>query len=771
MRSILILTFAIILSFPLIAQVPGTWKDYVSFSNALKVADAGDRVFCATGGGVFYFDKQDNSVSKISGLSDFGIQTMEYSAENDLLLIAYSNSNIDIVRQGEVVNLSDIKRKSMTADKTIHNITFGNGEAYLSCGFGIVVLNLEKNEVKDTYFIGVNGGSVAVYDVAFFEAMIYAATENGILKAPASGSDLLDYNSWMEENGVPNSSERFTQLDAYSGRLIANYSSDSGGDLAYSFDGISWSAYNVGIYRVRDLNSTGDYLVFTGSDKISLFDPNHDNAGIVSEYVIDGENIKPISARSAVVDDDGIIWIADYNQALVRFDGSEFTSIVPNGPVSNDVFFVASYGSDLWLAPGGRSDSWNNTWMEPRFQRESAGFWTNFSKKEVPEMDGFWDIVCLAIDPKDPTHLFVGSWGGGLLEFRNDQFFKRYTNNNSPLPTALPQQPNEPYVRIGGIDFDSQGNLWITATSTAGNNLLKLDTKGEWETFTLPAVSNKTIGAVLVNSNDDKWVLVPRGNDAYVVSKDGSQKKQLLVTTYFSSGKDEFFTRMNDVYSIAEDKDGAIWIGTSQGVAVYNNPSRIWTTDPFYGSQPGLDLNDGIYHPLLSTETVTAIAVDGANRKWLGTSNSGVFLVSESGEKEVEHFTAENSPLISNTIKSIAINEQSGEVYFGTDKGLVSYMGDANGGNDNYNNVFVYPNPVRETYDGPVTITGLIANTDIKITDIAGNLVYKTTSLGGQAQWDGRNLRGNRVKTGVYLVFCNDKIGEETHIAKLLFIH
>jgi sugar lactone lactonase YvrE len=339
------------------------------------------------------------------------------------------------------------------------------------------------------------------------------------------------------------------------------------------------------------------------------------------------------------------------------------------------------------------------------------------------------------------------------------------------LQTALPNQPNAAYVRIGGLDFDSDGNLWISNWAISSNNLHRLSPSGEWDSFTLTEALNKPIGQLLVTRNDDKWILVPRGNDGYVVNQTGSSKKRLLVTTYFSSGNNEYFTRMSDVYSIAEDKDGAIWIGTSQGVAVYNNPSQIWESDNYYATQPGLDLNDGIYHPLLSTETVTAIAVDGANRKWLGTSNSGVYLVSESGEAEVLHFTAENSPLLSNNIKSIAINEISGEVFFGTDKGLISYQGDAIGGKDNYDEVYVYPNPVRETYEGPVTITGLISESAVKITDIAGNLVYKTTSLGGQAVWDGRNLNGKRVRTGVYLVFCNDKYGEETKIAKLLFIH
>ncbi|WP_340112009.1 two-component regulator propeller domain-containing protein [Maribellus mangrovi] len=773
MRSFTVLLLSFLLGLQLFAQREGgSWKDYLSYSNAIKVADSGSEIFCATDGGLFYLDTEDNSVNKVTGLSDFGIETMAYSREGQLLVLAYSNSNIDIIREGNVQNLSDIKRKSMTASKTIHNITFKGSEAYLSCGFGIVVVNLDRNEIKDTYIIGDDGLPLAVYDVEFFNNRIYAATAEGLLWAPESGSNLLDYTSWVKDNTIPHSTEPFTQLVVHNGEFIANYSNgSSSSDEAFILESNSWVPYFSGLNIVMEMESNGTYLTMTANREVALFDNSHTMIGKINAYNLEGTEITYINTRSALVADNGMIWIADYDNALIRYDGNTFESIFPNGPLDNEVFDLEIANSNLYIAPGGRNDAWNNSNLEPRIKRYSSESWTNFTKNEIPEMTGFKDIVCIAVDPADDNHFYAGSWGGGLLEFKNDELVNRYTNLNSPLETALPDNPTAPYVRIGGLDFDSEGNLWITNTAVSRNNLHKLTMTGDWESFTMSTVTNKTIGQVLVTENDDKWVLIPRGNDAYVVDRTGGNKRSLLVTTYFSSGNDEYFTRMSDVYSIAEDKEGAVWIGTSQGVAVYSSPSRIWESENFYASQPGLDLNDGIYHPLLSTETVTAIAIDGANRKWLGTSNSGVYLVSESGEEEVLHFTAENSPLLSNTIKSIAIDEKSGEVFFGTDKGLISYQGDAIGGKADYSGVYVYPNPVRETYEGPVTITGLISETDVKVTDIAGNLVYKTTSLGGQAVWDGRNLNGNRVKTGVYLVFCNDKFGEETKIAKLLFIH
>jgi sugar lactone lactonase YvrE len=287
----------------------------------------------------------------------------------------------------------------------------------------------------------------------------------------------------------------------------------------------------------------------------------------------------------------------------------------------------------------------------------------------------------------------------------------------------------------------------------------------------LEGVSSSTVvGQIVITDNDDKWIVLPRGHDLFVVKGDGTDSKELKSTSVFNSSDGPVPVRHNDIRSIAIDKEGAIWLGTTKGVTYYSNPDDVWDENPYYSYQPGLDLNDGIYHPLLETETVTAIAINGANQKWFGTENSGVFLISEDGEKELEHFTESNSPLLSNNITGIVINPK-GEVFIGTDEGLISYKGLATEGSSSYADVYAYPNPVRETYEGDIIITGLKEETSLKITDISGNLVYETESQGGQAAWNGKNLYGNRVSTGIYLVMGNDRLGEETFVTKILFIH
>lgn len=746
-----------------------SWQDYLSFSNATKIAVAPSKIYCATSGGLLYYDMQDNSINKFSGislLSDFGIKTIAWSDENNVLVVAYKNSNIDLVYEDRIFNIPDIKRKQIAA-KDINNISFSGTEAYLSCSFGIVVLNLEKQEVKDTYIIGQGGTNLNVNDTEADANYLYAATNSGIFRADRNGANLLDYNSWSRIENIPRATGKFNHLVTHEGKIIANYTPDEWYlDEMYMLNGNAWETYLPQIRFAFDMQSNGELLTISSRDAIFIIGSNHTIARKISTYQLDGKQVSPIKPKSAGVAVDGTVWVADTDHSLLKISGETIEKLNLPGPIDNEVFSLHQFENSLWIAPGNKRG-----WEQPRFQRFRNNEWQHFTKNEHPGLDGFFNIVSIAVNPANENHFFAASWGGGLLEFKNDALAERYTNHNSPLETALPQQPDEPYVRIGGMDFDSEGNLWMTNSEVA-RNLVKLSPGGEWQSFTLPDAANRfSIGKLLVTENDDKWILLPSGNDAYVVDKTGTNKKRLLITSYFNNGVHEDFNRMNDAYCIAEDRDGAIWIGTSKGVAVYNNPGRIWDAETFYAIQPSLDLGDGLYHPLLETETVTAIAVDGANRKWIGTSNSGVYLISANGEREILHFTAENSPLLSNNITDIAINQLTGEVFFGTSEGLISYQGEAIRGKETFADVYVYPNPVRETWSGPVTITGLVEDSDVKITDISGNLVYQGTSLGGQTVWDGKNLNGNRVKTGVYLIFCNDKFGEETHIEKLLFIN
>ncbi len=767
-----IFTFLIIVGSSILAN--GQWIDYLSYSSANKVIEAESKIYCATTGGLFTYNKTDNSVEKLSGingLSDVGIQTIGYGEESGVILIAYENSNVDLIIGNEVFNLSDIKRKQISGDKKIYNILFIDKTAYLSCGFGIVALNLDKKEVKDTYYIGDNGSSVLVLDMTSDGQFLYAATEEGLFKADINSPNLQDFTNWSHIDNIQNPTGIFDQLEYFNGSIIANYSGgDSSSDKLYRLEGDSWSAYLPVVTNIDDIQVKGSTLVLARMGQVDLYDLDGRRLEKIDSYSFSEYNVSGIHASSATLDSEGVLWIADSEIGLVKKSSQAYELSIPSGPADNEIFCLLGNGDDLWVSSGGRNAIWNNLFYSPQFQLLREGEWTVFNKNTYSELASIHDIVCMAVDPNDPDHVFAGSWGGGIVEFNDKQFVDRYNQFNSSLQTALPGNPDPNFVRIGGMAFDSQGNLWAT-NALVDKPLSVFKTDGNWESFDFTGIpTNYDLGQIVITENDDQWIVLPRGHDLFVRKGDGSVSKKLLSTAWFNSTQGDIFTRLNDIYSIAIDREGEIWIGTSKGVAVYRSPEKIWETNPFYSEQPGLDLNDNIYHPLLETETVTAIAINGANRKWFGTKNSGVFLISKNGDREIEHFTESNSPLLSNEITSISI-KPDGEVFFGTSKGLISFQGAAAEPKDDYSDVYAYPNPVREDYDGDIMISGLIEDTDVKITDISGNLVYETKSLGGQAVWNGRNLLGNRVSTGVYMVLGNDKLGEQTFVTKILFIH
>jgi hypothetical protein len=643
-----------------------------------------------------------------------------------------------------------------------------------------VVINLDRKEIKDTYFIGQEGAYVDVNDMATDGTYLYAATASGIYKALASDPNLQNYNNWTLQTNIPHSDKKFSKIVNFQGKILANYAytpisktdDDWAKDELYQLNGEVWTRFIPRIAYVYDVTINGNYLVFSSREEVFVYNEKLELIKYVQKSLFGVNPDDNLATRSAVLDDQNVLWIADLKYGLIKM-GTQNERIIPDGPVDNNVFSLTTNGKDLWVAAGGYNfDEWGNLNNPPEFQLRREGKWTVFNNKVFPVPNDFHDIVCVTVDPKNPDHVFAGSWGGGVLEFNEGKFVNRYDNFNSSLQLQDPTIPNSAFIRIGGMDFDSKGNLWVTNTGVA-KVLSVFQTDGTWKSFELKNIANQFIGKVVVAHNDDKWVLVPRarGHELYALNSTNDVAKEQRLIAYFSNGKEEQKTPMIDLLSMAVDKNGELWVGTSTGVAVYTNPEKIWEDNFMYASRPGLNLHDGLFHPLLEKEAITAIAIDGANRKWFGTRNSGVYLISDDGETELKHFDNTNSPLPRNDISDIAINQITGEVYIGTSAGLISYMGQATQGNDEFTDVYVYPNPVRETYEGPVVVKGLVDNTDVKITDISGNLVYKTTSLGGQAVWDGKTLNGNRCKTGVYLVFMNNPTGDKTKVTKLLFIH
>jgi hypothetical protein len=774
-RLYLIVTLLFICVVILAQETSRNWTYHISYSSALDVTDGVDKVYFITDGGLFYYNKTDNSVNtltKIDGLSGSDFSGFEFNPETNSLVVYYESSMVDVVQEdGSVKPFSDIKRKRLSGNKMIYNATCYGDYCYLACGFGVVVLDMVRLEIKDSFIIGDQGNYQPVYDVAVAGNDIYAGTDTGIKHAEIEGNNLLDYSYWnyIEDGLLEDYNYNVLDVDT-EGRLWAvHLGSESNDDVIFRMENDkTWSNPLVGVNNIDDFRISENKVIISSWSVFIYNASTLYRENVIGEYPFQFDELNK-NPEAAIYDAEGALWIADKNYGAIRLHNGQYDRVSPEGPSNNDNYSMSFSDNKLWVACGGRSTSWNNVWKNAHIKGYANGQWEYFNKYNTPSIGDLRDVIDVVAKPGYPNHVFAASWGGGVLEFENGEHVTTYNETNSTLENIYPGQN---YVRIGGLDFDDDGNLWVT-TSSVEHNLHKKTPGGDWERFLLPEVAfNYNIGKVLAASNGLIWMIVPNNKTKglYVMSADGKNKKHLNVVSYFSNGTDDLIPVMNDVYDIAEDRDGEIWVGTSKGVAKYSRPSNVFDEDPFYAMQPGVDRNDGIYHPLLQTQKVTSIVVDGGNRKWLGTENSGLFLVSADGTEELAHYTAENSKLLSNTIISMDYDGSTGDLYVGTKSGLVSFRTDSKKAYNQFEDVYAYPNPVRPGYEGDIYINGMMEDTNVKITTVSGRLVYETTSIGGRAVWDGRDLAGNRVHTGIYLVFCAANEGQESVVTKIAFI-
>ncbi len=776
MKRLYLITTLLFICLVILAQETSrNWTYHVSYSSALEVTDGLEKVFFITDGGLFYYNKTDNSVNtltKIDGLSGSDFSGFDFNYETKSLVVYYESSMVDVIQEdGSVHPFSDIKRKSLSGNKMIYNATCYGDYCYLACGFGIVVLDMVRLEIKDSFIIGDQGNYQPVYDVAVVNNDIYAGTDTGIKHAKIEGNNLLDYSNWnnIEDDLLWDHSYNILDVDS-EGRLWAVHKgNENNDDIIYRMlADDTWEEPLTTINNIDDFK-IADNKILISSWSVFIYNANTlVRESFISDYPFQFEGLNK-SPSAAIYDNDGSLWIADKNYGAVRMRNDQYERVSPDGPSNNDNYSMSFSDNKLWVASGGRSTTWNNVWKGVHIKGYANGQWEYYNKYNTPSIGDLRDVVDVIAQPGYPNHVFAASWGGGVLEFKNGEHITTYDETNSTLENIFPGQD---YVRVGGMDFDDNGNLWVT-TSEVEHVLHKKTPGGEWENYLLPEVAfNFMVGKVLATSDEKIWIILPNNKTKglYVMSANGKDKKHLNVASYFSNGTDEVITVMNDVYDIVEDRDGEIWVATAKGVARYPRPYNVFDENPYYAIQPGVDRNDGIYHPLLRTQKVTNIIVDGGNRKWCGTEKSGLFLVSPDGTKELAHYTAENSQLPSNAIKSMAYDGNSGDLYVGTESGLVSFRTDSKNAYNQFEDVYAYPNPVRPGYEGDVYINGMMEDTNVKITTVSGRLVYETTSIGGRAVWDGRDLAGNRVHTGIYLVFCAANEGQESVVTKIAFI-
>ena len=730
------------------------WKSYLAYYNTTLVAEANNNVFAVADGSLYSYNKEDQSVqtySKLNGLSDVSITQLGYNADVNTLLIVYDNGNIDLWGEDGIYNLPFLKNSTVVQDKTVNAITFDGEYAYLASQFGIMVVNMQKKEVADTYRIG-NVSSCCVLN-----NYLYAATEQGIRRGSLN-DNLLDAANWTDY-----SAEVVQDIVAFQNTLCYVISGDG---VYYQAEGSSRKWINDAGIKGMKVES-GKLLAYTNGKVYIASSLN------TPDQITGLSTIQDVSTLK-----DNAYWIANAAGGIlgIQKNGSAYTRILEkttiDGPKRNMPYFMDFVEGQLLVTGGGR---WMDRENNPAtFMRYKDGMWANLDDSSLASKAGIdfcRDFLCVAVDPVDTSHYFIASYGEGLFEFRGMEFQTMYNNDNSPLQYVVPDdgkpQPYpRHYVRVSGLDFDAAGNLW---TVSAGVNevIQVLQSDGNWVTLRdLPISNSPTTGSLLFLSNGLLVANIPRASNAgiFVMNNNGtldaSDDTYNLYSTLVSTQGEALSA--SEFYCIAEDKMGSLWVGTNIGPVIGYN-----TSDGYRFNRIVL-FDESDY--LLNGERVNCIAVDGGNRKWIGTQNSGVFLVSEDGTEVLENFTTENSPLFSDCIQSIAIHPQTGEVFIGTDKGIISYQGDATEGSEDYSSVHAYPNPVRPDFDDKVIITGLMDQSEVKITDLAGNLIYRSTCIGGQLTWDCRNAQGRRVATGVYLVLAATPDAKESVVTKIMVV-
>jgi len=766
----LYLTLVLTLSaFGSIAQLAiNDWRVHFPTTDAIAITHGNNRVFCATQSFIYSYNLLDYSIERFSKnnlLSSTGISAMYFDESSNTLIVAYSDGNLDFIKDGSTFNDRSIKISSIGGSKNINQIKVINEYIYLSTAFGIVVYDIQRREVKDTYIIGPGGANLQVWSTIISGNDIFAATDIGLFKANVNNIFLADFNNWTRVETIENPEYGIYQLVHFDDKIFVAQSRSGESDaILYSDDLVTWTVFRTGGY-FQDLDVSNNKLVVCFISSVQIFEQN---LSLIGEWYNLGEKI--IYPKEAIFLPNRGVFVAESDYGLVKIvqGSSHFEKISPNAPASNFSFALFYDEDRIIKTAGGPSSIWNRNFNVFGFDVFFEENWTPFNRdvnnyfleNEIRDVSGF------VIDPKDVSRWFVSTWGDGLLEIKNGEVINHFTPANSPIQGA----PETSGGGVLSIKFDDDNNLWMS-NGYADTPVLVLTSEGNWashETSSIGGPGSNLLGRFLINQSDHKWFIRERGGGILVYDDNGtpedhSDDRAKSINANTGSGN----LPTNDVLSIAEDLNGEIWVGTQEGICVFYAPGSVFSNGNFDAQRILLE-QDGNIQILLETEAVLSIAVDGANRKWLGTQGSGVFLMSPDGTKQIHHFTTDNSPLPSNAVLSIAINGKSGEVFFGTEMGLVSFRSTATDGIASNQCYKVFPNPVRENYEGPIAITGLVRNTNVKITDLVGNLVFETTSEGGQAIWDGRNTKGERVTTGVYLALCTAPEGTSKCVSKIM---
>ncbi|KOS06986.1 hypothetical protein AM493_13810 [Flavobacterium akiainvivens] len=727
------------------------WGSYFSYYNVVDMAQSPSRVYAAGESAMFYQNTATgelNTITSVDGLKPENITAIYHSPQYSRTLVGNSNGLLIVVNNdGSIVNKIDIVQEATVAaaKKKINHITENNGIAYIATDYGVSAFNIATLEFIDTYYLGPNGAEIAVRESAVLNGYLYVITDGyGMRRGLLANPNLNDFNQWQ----TPYPTVNYTSFAAFEGNLFA-----SEGNLLYRIpENGTPVVFASESGAINDVRVSNNYLVTTSGGRVVAY-----NNQLLQAFQINTVGEPAVFTCATIVG--GRVYIGTTLKGVFSLDVNTFNiqNITPAGPLENRIFALEKSANNLWVAFGGFSQYHEPDAKAAGVSRLTPQGWISLTNEQIFYVRSVSDIV---VNPNNEGEVYLQSYESGLVKVVDGTPVTFYNSGNSALQ-AQQQAPGNPSTRVIGGTFDSSNRLWLVNTLTA--QPIKVLNGTSWNAYGLgdnvPNPNQIEYGIMAMDRNNTLWL--PTTNRGLIVFNQ-AMNKTIVVT------EDNGLPQFNMVNCVAIDHNNRVWLGTNSGLRTISSTERFMTDETLTANNIVI-MEDGLPQELLFEQTINDICVDGSNNKWIGTS-AGAFLVSPDGQSTLYHFTKQNSPLPSNSINDITIDNITGEVFFATDKGLVSFKGTSTAPSDNLNNVYVYPNPVRPGFEGDVKISGLMDDVNVKITDIEGNLVYETTSEGGTVLWDTRAFGKYKVASGVYMIFIVSEDGTETKVKKVMVI-
>lgn len=722
------------------------WESHLPKKTVLHLDRYNEYVFAATNNNIIKINTEENSVvfySKVNGLSDVDIVNIAYVPTEKKLFIAYENGNFDLLDDyGHVENIPDLLiNSSFIGNKRINNITVHDERVYLAAPFGILEINTQTLNSGFTTNMGIQ-----VNDVAYSKGFIYAAGEDGIYRFDeSSNSNPGFFENWQLLGSEYNLPELYnaTAIELFNDIIYTAIDNE-----IYAFENNVFTKVieqDTSNHTIISMRASKEYLIITDSKNINSRIIGIDKSGKNTDW----QKACAAIVTDAIMDKSGRIWYGDkwhYIKYQEGFDGACQTHDY-NSPYSSNTREIRTKDGDIYIGSGSINENFGFDSNRDGFFVRKNGNWTNYNANKIPLINDKEMINFLVAQPHPTKNkVYAGAFPGGILEYDFDT--KKSTVYNSENSLILGPADNIGAERVSEIKFDKDGNMWATCF-LAKKGLVTRTKDGEWYNFKAGSVIN--MGAIEFDRFGYIWIQLGGSSGGILIYdhnntiSDPSDDRYKIFTSTNSA------LNSSRVRSIDIDNNGDIWVGTDAGPVAFD------CGDPFEGCNGSIIkvLQDSIPALLLQTEVITSITVDGGNRKWFGSAN-GIFVQSPDGITQVSRFTQTNSPLFNESILDVEFDGVKGEIHVASSRGLQSIRIPSTTGTKKVidDSILVFPNPVRPEHEGLIGINGLAENANIKITDAQGLLVYEGQAIGGTATWDGKDLSGNKVASGVYTIFA-----------------